>query len=121
MHVCVQREPARRLAHTPPDAVPAPVQIACRKQFEARYPGGDSTNVGNHPNAYAEAAHKALRGDTPTAPTFAAGSSKAAPVAPGTAAPAGGAPLPTAADGAAGAGAVAGLGDDVDFAALAEM
>lgn len=38
-------------------------QIACRKTFEARYPGADSGNVGNHPNAFTEAAIKALKGD----------------------------------------------------------
>jgi hypothetical protein len=32
-------------------------QVACRRQFEGRFPGGDSGNVGNHPNAYAEAAN----------------------------------------------------------------
>jgi Eukaryotic and archaeal DNA primase, large subunit len=36
-------------------------QLACRKHFEARYPGADSNNVGNHPNAYAEAANNFLK------------------------------------------------------------
>ena len=29
-------------------------QIACRRQFEARYPGAPSGSVGNHPNAFVE-------------------------------------------------------------------
>lgn len=35
--------------------------IACRKQFEARFAGADSSSVGMHPNGYAEAAHKYLK------------------------------------------------------------
>lgn len=31
-------------------------QIACHKQFDYRFPGSNSNSVGNHPNAYAEAA-----------------------------------------------------------------
>lgn len=40
-------------------------QVACRKQWEARY-GVQSMNVGNHPNAYAEEAQAVLRGDHPS-------------------------------------------------------
>lgn len=36
-------------------------QLACRRQFEGRFPGADSGPVGNHPNAYAEAANAFLR------------------------------------------------------------
>jgi len=37
-------------------------QVACKLQFEARYPGCLSGNVGNHPNAYVLEAHKFLKG-----------------------------------------------------------
>ncbi len=40
-------------------------QVACRKQWEARY-GLQSLNVGNHPNAYVEEAQAALRGEHPS-------------------------------------------------------
>ena len=40
-------------------------QVACRKQWEARF-GLQSLNVGNHPNAYVEEAQAALRGDHPS-------------------------------------------------------
>ena len=36
-------------------------QVACRRQFEARFPGVMPTNVGNHPNAYAEEAIRAIK------------------------------------------------------------
>ncbi len=36
-------------------------QVACRRQFEARFPGADSGPVGNHPNAYFEVAHAHLK------------------------------------------------------------
>ncbi len=36
-------------------------QIACRLQFEARFPGADSGPVGNHPNAYFDAAVSFLK------------------------------------------------------------
>jgi Eukaryotic and archaeal DNA primase, large subunit len=36
-------------------------QIACRKYFEARYPGVSSDLVGNHPNIYFNEAYKAMR------------------------------------------------------------
>ena len=36
-------------------------QIACRSHFEARFPGADSGSVGNHPNAYFEAAQSFLK------------------------------------------------------------
>ena len=36
-------------------------QIACRKYFEARYPGVSSDLVGNHPNTYFNEAYKALK------------------------------------------------------------
>jgi len=42
-------------------------QIACRRHFEARFPAGDSGVVGNHPNAYAESANKALKAEAAAA------------------------------------------------------
>jgi len=38
-------------------------QVACRKQFEARFPKADSGPVGNHPNAYFEAGINFLKGE----------------------------------------------------------
>jgi len=55
-------------------------QVACRKQWEARF-GLQSLNVGNHPNAYVEEAQAALWGDHPSqkgASAAAAGASAAA-------------------------------------------
>jgi len=40
---------------------PPRVQVACRRQWEARFPGGDSGQVGNHPNGYTEAAVRAIK------------------------------------------------------------
>jgi hypothetical protein len=36
-------------------------QVACRRQFEGRFPGFVANNVGNHPNAYVEEAQRALK------------------------------------------------------------
>ena len=36
-------------------------QVACRKQFEARFVGADSGPVGNHPNGYFTAAYAHLK------------------------------------------------------------
>ena len=36
-------------------------QVACRRQFEFRFPGVIAANVGNHPNAYADEARAYLR------------------------------------------------------------
>ncbi|RYE83900.1 MAG: hypothetical protein EOO65_03175 [Methanosarcinales archaeon] len=55
-----------RLAHADTDSIvelsrSKDYQIACRRQFEARFPGADSSHVGSHPNAYTEAANAYLR------------------------------------------------------------
>ena len=58
---------AQRLAPSAVDAIVGRAknhdyQIACRMHFEARFPGADSSTVGNHPNAYYEQAALALKG-----------------------------------------------------------
>jgi DNA primase large subunit len=58
-------------------------QIACRKQFEARFPEAESFAVGNHPNGYAEAAIAFLKAkaakDKEGASNAAAGTAGAGP------------------------------------------
>lgn len=66
-------------------------QIACRKQFEARFHGADSNNVGNHPNAYAEAANNFLKTVNGTAGGGGAGAAPAEAGAGAAGAGAGGA------------------------------
>lgn len=61
-----------RLAHADTDSIvelsrSKDYQIACRRQFEARFPGADSAHVGSHPNAYTEAANAYLRATAPGA------------------------------------------------------
>ena len=65
-------------------------QIACVKQFQARYPGSLAANVGNHPNAYAEEALSYLRA---AADASAGGAAAAASSSPAGKA-GGGTPLP---------------------------
>lgn len=72
--------------------------IACRKQFEHRYPHSDSGNVGNHPNAYVEAAQKyltavaagAIDASKPVVNTASLSTASSVPVRGGAAAGAGG-------------------------------
>ena len=94
-------------------------QIACRRQFEARFAGADSNNVGNHPNAYAEAASKFLKGDA-SAAAAAAFSSASAPIASAGAAVTGASPSAADADAGVG-GAAAGAGDAHAAAASAML
>jgi hypothetical protein len=54
-------------------------QVACRRQFEARFPAFPAHNVGNHPNAYIEDAQKAIK--EATAAAGGAGAAAAAPAA----------------------------------------
>jgi DNA primase large subunit len=63
-------------------------QVACRRQFEARFPGADSGAVGNHPNAYFEVAHAHLKAAAAAAapPPGAAGGPAAIAGAPAAAA-----------------------------------
>lgn len=60
-------------------------QIACRKQFEARLPGADSGSVGNHPNAYTEAARAHLKMEQEAAKAARAAGAGASAAPPGTA------------------------------------
>ena len=52
-------------------------QVACRRHWEATHPGGDSENVGNHPNAWYEESVKYFR-DKPGAAGGDGGSGDAA-------------------------------------------
>lgn len=60
-------------------------QIACRKQFEARYPAADSGSVGNHPNGYTEAARAFLKTEAEAAKAAKAAGQGAGMAPPGTA------------------------------------
>jgi DNA primase large subunit len=75
-------------------------QVACRRQFEARYPGADSGPVGNHPNAYFEVAAAHLKATAAAAaaaaaPALAGGGAAPAAIAPGAAAAAAAPAAPT--------------------------
>jgi hypothetical protein len=90
--------------HPPPPWI-GHLQIACRKQYEARYPGLIASNVGNHPNAYtaeilAHLAQTAKHSEAEAA-TKGGGSASTSSAAAATAAAAGGGGV---ASGQAGAG-----------------
>lgn len=56
-------------------------QIACQKQFAARYPGAELGPVGNHPNSYFETAHGFLKSTGLVGPDASAKPAASAPPA----------------------------------------